>query len=196
MRQNNDTDLQALWSKQTVPSANLQNIRQEIRCFRRRQIAFYLITGLLMLLTIGFALFIAFYFRPRLTSTYIGLALGGSAFLLALFSAGRSARLYHRLNDTCPNTKYLQALSSLRKQEYFHRHTMLTAYFVLLSLGLCLYMYEYTFARSWPTGIAVYVGLAGWITLNWFYFRPRILRKDKQRLEQFIGRNKELRQQL
>ena len=72
MRQNNDTDLQALWSKQTVPSANLQNIRQEIRCFRRRQIAFYLITGLLMLLTIGFALFIAFYFRPRLTSTYIG----------------------------------------------------------------------------------------------------------------------------
>ena len=149
-----------------------------------------------MLLTIGFALFIAFYFRPRLTSTYIGLALGGSAFLLALFSAGRSARLYHRLNDTCPNTQYLQALSSLRKQEYFHRHTMLTAYFVLLSLGLCLYMYEYTFARSWPTGIVAYVGLAGWIALNWFYFRPRILRKDKQRLEQFIGRNKELRQQL
>ena len=155
MRQNNDTDLQALWSKQTVPSANLQNIRQAIRCFRRRQIAFYLITGLLMLLTIGFALFIAFYFRPRLTSTYIGLALGGSAFLLALFSAGRSARLYHRLNDTCPNTQYLQALSSLRKQEYFHRHTMLTAYFVLLSLGLCLYMYEYTFARTsvWPDGL-------------------------------------------
>ena len=73
---------------------------------------------------------------------------------------------------------------------------MLTAYFVLLSLGLCLYMYEYTFARSWPTGIAAYVGLAGWIALNWFYFRPRILRKDKQRLEQFIGRNKGLRQQL
>ena len=108
-----------------------------------------------MLLTIGFALFIAFYFRPRLTSTYIGLALGGTAFLLALFSAGKSARLYHRLNDTCPNTQYLQTLSSLRKQEYFHRHTMLNTHFVLLSLGLCLYMYEYTFARSWPTGIAV-----------------------------------------
>ena len=57
-------------------------------------------------------------------------------------------------------------------------------------------MYEYTFARSWPTGIVAYVGLAGWIALNWFYFRPRILRKDKQRLEQFIDRNKELRQQL
>lgn len=194
MKQHDDTDLRELWSSQPVPPANPQHIRQEIRRFRRRQIALYLGTGALMLLTTGFALFIALYFRPQRATTYVGLALGAIAFLLALYSAGRNARLYQRLDETSPNTHYLQALATLRKQEYFHRHTMLAAYFALLSAGLGLYMYEYTWARSLPAGIAAYGGLAGWIALNWFCFRPRILRRDRERLEQFADRSKKLRQ--
>jgi hypothetical protein len=90
-------------------------------------------------------------------------------------------------NDQNSNAEYLQQLLVFKKKQAFLQSTIMTAYFILLGLGIVLYMIEYTIRMS-ILGAALAYGITSlWIAVNWFYFRPKIIKKQQQKLNKIIA---------
>lgn len=74
--------------------------------------------------------------------------------------------------------------------------TMLNVYFILLSAGIGLYMYEYTSRMTMLWGIFAYGITLAWILINWFCLRPKQIKKQQSKLDEIITKFKKLNQQL
>jgi hypothetical protein len=56
-------------------------------------------------------------------------------------------------------------------------------YFILLGLGLVLYMFEYVLRMTLLDGLLTY-GITGlWIAFNWFYLKPKNNKKATTKTE-------------
>jgi hypothetical protein len=64
----------------------------------------------------------------------------------------------------------------------------LNLYFILLSIGIGLYMYEYTSRMKPIWGIVTYGITFIWILFNWFYLRPKQINKQKAKLDTIISK--------
>ena len=95
-----------------------------------------------------------------------------------------------------PNIDYIDNLLRIKKREYRQQHLILNLYFFFLSIGFALYGYEYTFFHSFYWGIIAYSILLLWIALNWFVFRPRIIRKRNHKFYDFMRYIENHREQL
>lgn len=188
----NDIDIKTLWDNQQVPPADFSLVRRKIEHFRLRRMIDSAAIVILMLSVIALGLFIWIYWPPQLMTTKIGFILSLSGFMLPLLSFGWLLHLYHKLKKDRPCAVYLEYFSVLKKQENRQQNIILNAYFILLSIGLSFYMYEYTFFRSWQKGAIAYTILLAWIALNWFVFRPRLIKKRKH---QFADLMKDIEEQ-
>ena len=74
--------------------------------------------------------------------------------------------------------------------------TMMNLYFILLSLGIALYMYEYTQRMSTFWGIFTYAITSIWILFNWFYLRPKQIKKQRAKLDAIIAKFEMVNNQL
>lgn len=87
---------------------------------------------------------------------------------------------------------YLNALLKVRNREHIMQTKLMNLYFILLSAGIGLYMYEYTLKRSFIFGVVVYSVVLLWIGFNWFFLRPRMIEKNKRKMEDLIKQIKKL----
>jgi hypothetical protein len=71
-----------------------------------------------------------------------------------------------------------------------------TAYFIGLTTGLCLYMYEYARRMPWEYGLLVYGLTLSWMLVNWFGFRPRLMRQHNDQMNEIIEQLTQLANQL
>lgn len=94
------------------------------------------------------------------------------------------------------SNEYLQQLLKLQARQLFLQTTIMNGYFILLSAGLFLYMLEYAGRMHWPAALACYVITFAWIAFNWFYFRPKTIRKQQAKLKELIGKYELLNKQL
>ncbi|MGK0426400.1 MAG: putative membrane protein YczE [Ulvibacter sp.] len=90
----------------------------------------------------------------------------------------------------------LQQLLTLKEKQRFQQTTLLNSYFIILSLGIGLYMYEYAARMTLPWAIVSYGIVLFWIGLNAFYFRPKIVEKQQTQLNRLITQLVELNKQL
>ena len=90
----------------------------------------------------------------------------------------------------------LKQLITLKRKQRFQQTTLLNGYFILLSLGLGLYMYEYVIRMTLPWAIFSYGIVLFWIALNAFYFRPKMIKKQHVKLNQLIAQLKDFDEQL
>jgi hypothetical protein len=74
----------------------------------------------------------------------------------------------------------------VRTKQNFLQKKILTAYFILLSAGLLLYIYEYARRMSAAGFFATYGITIAWVLFNWWYIRPRTIRKQQLQLNQLI----------
>jgi hypothetical protein len=63
---------------------------------------------------------------------------------------------------------------------------MLNLYFVILSAGICLYMYEYTARMTTAWAILAYTITSAWIIFNWLYTKPKTIKKQQSKLNDLI----------
>ena len=177
----NDIDIKSLWKGQQAPVADLSVIRKKIKRFRLRRIgeAYAVIT--LMILAIVFGAIIWICWTPLLTVTKMGIILLSIGFMLPALSYGRLLRLYYGLKIDSNNIDYIDNLLRIKKREYRQQHLILDLYFFFLSIGFALYGYSI---------------LLLWIALNWFVFRPRIIRKRNHKFYDFMRYIESHREQL
>lgn len=188
----NDIDIRELWNKQAVPAVDQADILEKIKGFRRKGIMRTTILNAVLVLTIIFIIFIWVYFKPQLMSTKIGIILSILPMGMALVFNNGLTSLYRKIDEKQSNMDYLNALLKVRSREHIMQTKLLNLYFILLSAGIGLYMYEYTLKRSFIFGVTAFSVVLLWIGFNWFFLRPRMIEKNKRKMDDLIKQIKRL----
>ncbi|MFZ5970706.1 MAG: hypothetical protein ACOYXA_03860 [Bacteroidota bacterium] len=189
-------DFKALWQKQATPTADLQALQEKIDRMKRGKVRRILLTNLCLAATCVFIGWIWYYYQPELISTKIGIVLAIVAMVMFIVVQGSALPLYRKGNENQSNENYLADLLAIKQRERVIHTTVTNAYFALLTTGLCLYLYEYTLKMDWVGALISYVVTLVWVGINWFYFRPRQIRKDRSKINVMVGRLQQVKGQL
>jgi uncharacterized membrane protein (DUF373 family) len=196
MENNNNIDFRDLWKQQTVSPPNMEELLSKLKHFKRVSLRKLIITNVLLIATSVFIGFIWYKYQPELISTKIGIVLIIFAMALYLFIYNKLASFYKTIDGNQSNTEYLQKLVSIKTKQQFLQSTVLSLYFILLGLGLSLYMYEYTSRMTILWAIIAYGVTLGWVGFTWFYLRPKEIKKEQARINGLIAKFEAVNKQL
>ena len=91
---------------------------------------------------------------------------------------------------------YLNQMIKLKRKQEFIGSTLISAYFIFLSLGLALYMIEYVRRGSLVFQLSAYGLSFAWIAFAFFYLAPKGIRKQRKAINEVIARLEEVNGQL
>ena len=185
-----------LWAKQTYIVPNPENLIADIKKMKESNLRKLVFTNLLLIATSIFIIIIWAYYQPQLLTTKIGIILIILAMVIFLFAYNKSLSLFKNHSNSQSNSDYLKNLLAIKAKQKFMETTMLNLYFILLSLGIGLYMYEYASRMKPIWGIVTYAITFIWILFNWFYLRPKQINKQRAKLDAIISKFEMVNNQL
>jgi hypothetical protein len=185
-----------LWAKQTSVAPNPENLISEIKKIKQYNLRKLILTNILLIATSVFIIFIWMHYQPQLLSTKIGIILIILAMAVFLFAYNNSYSLFKSDKNSQSNSDYLKDLLTIKAKQKFMETTMLNFYFILLSVGIGLYMYEYTSRMKPIWGLVTYGITFIWILFNWFYLRPKQINKQRAKLDTIISKFEMVNNQL
>lgn len=183
-----ETNFKDLWQSQnTNTDINPKAIIAKAKQLQKKTRLKLLLGNGLLLVTMLIIIGIAVYYQPQMITTKIGTILVIMAIVMQIVASTKLASVLNKSNTQTSNTDYLQQLLLFKKKQAFLQSTIMTLYFILLGVGILLYMLEYVLQMSFLGAIAAYGIAALWIATNWFYFRPKIIKKQQQKLNEVIA---------
>jgi hypothetical protein len=191
-------DIQKTWqasgSDAGLPSA--VEVMKDIKRKHRTTLLKTIGATVMLAITCIFITFLAFQFQFKYPTTKVGMiiiiiAVAGGVFANARLSIMHwgNARL---IDDTA---SYLQAMISYRQKQRFYSTRFISWYFLLMSLGFILYLYEFM-ARDIKFGIISYTLTFGWFAIAWFFLRTRAIKKNEARMADTISKLERLLRQM
>ena len=189
-------DFKQYWNKQKIETQAPEELIKKANEFKRKTRFKLIVTNLILLATCMVMSFIWFYYQPTFLSTKIGILLCIIAMLVYLAFRNTLAPLLSSDYPELDTKTHLKQLLTLKEKQRFQQTTLLNGYFILLSLGLGLYMYEYVVRMTLPWAIFSYGIVLFWIALNAFYFRPKTIKRQQVQLNKLIVQLKDLKEQL
>lgn len=193
---NPNINFNELWAKQKTGEPDIEDLLSKMNTFKKSNLKKLIITNLLLITTSLFIILIWVYFQPQMITTKIGIIVTILAMVIFVIGYNQSFVLFRKQTNTLSTTEYLKDLLAIKAQQEFMQTTMLNLYFVLLSAGIGLYMFEYTKRMTAFWGIVAYGITSIWILFNWFYLRPKQIKKQQSKLDEIIGKFEELHEQL
>lgn len=190
-----DSKLNELWSKQTTKPPQIEELLSKFAKIKRKNLIKLIAVNILMFATIAFIIFIGIYFEPKLITTKIGIVLTIFGIIVYLFFYNLLIPYLNKNNKNQSNSDFLKAAIKLKERQNFLQTKMLQFYFITLSIGICLYLYEYVSMMLFPWSIFAYMVTLTWIGFNWFYLRPRVIRKERNKLDGIIKKFKNISKQ-
>lgn len=193
---NNNIDFKDLWKKQTINQPNIEDLMARLKQFKKAVVRSLWFANFLLAITSVFIIFIWYYFQPQFISTKIGIVLVilSMAFYLTFYN--RLMNNYKNIDANQTNHEYLQKLIEIKKKQQFMQSTVLSWYFVVLLTGICLYMYEYASRMTVFYALITYGVTLLWIGFNWFYLRPKQIKKQQDKINSLIEKFEEVNNQL
>lgn len=185
-----------LWAKQTFVAPNPENLISEIKKIKQYNLRKLILTNILLIATSIFIIFIWMHYQPQLLTTKIGIILIILAMAVFLFAYNNSYSLFKSDKNSQSNSDYLKDLLAIKAKQKFMETTMLNLYFILLSIGIGLYMYEYTSRMKPIWGLVTYGVTFIWILFNWLYLRPKQIKKQRAKLDNVISKFEMVNNQL
>jgi len=196
MNNDNNIDFKDLWKKQSVSQPDLTDLLARLSKFKKAALRSLWIINILLSVTSAFIVFIWIYYQPQFVSTKIGIVLTILAMVVYVFVYNKLMGDYKNIDATQPNQEYLQKLISIKKKQQFLQTKMMSFYFIALTLGICLYMYEYA-SRMSALGASLTYGITLlWMMFNWFYIRPKQIKKQQEKINTLIEKFEEVNNQL
>lgn len=193
---NTNIDFKNIWKQQTSPKPNIEELLNRLKKFKNENLRKLILTNLLLIATSLCIAFIWYRYQPQLISTKIGIVLVILAMVIFLLAYNRLLMVFYKIDNTQSNSEYLNNLYLVKNKQKFMQTTVLNLYFVMLFLGICLYMYEYASKMSSLSGILAYVLTFLWIAFNWFYIRPKTIKKQQGKVDELINKFEEINNQL
>jgi len=194
--ENNNIDFKDLWKKQSVNQPDMEDLLQRVGQFKKASLRSLWKTNIMLLATSAFIIFIWIYYQPQFISTKIGIVLVVLGMVIYLLASNKLFGNYKDIDATQDNHEYLQKLVSIQKKQQFLQTNMMSLYFLMLTTGICLYMYEYA-SRMSILGASLTYGITLlWILFNWFYIRPKQIKKQQSKINSLIEKFEEVNHQL
>jgi hypothetical protein len=192
----NNIDFKGLWAKQPVGLPDAADLFLKLDRHKKTNLRRLLLTNLVLIATSLFIGFIWYYYQPQFLSTKIGIVLTILAMVvyLAVYNQLLSSFTKNVANQS--NQAYLQTLIKIRTKQEFLQTRMLHVYFIMLSVGICLYMIEYASRMSMLWAIVTYALTLFWLAFNWFYIHPKTVKKQQAKLNELISKMEALTRQL
>lgn len=189
-------DFKNIWKQQTSNKPDLKELLGKLKKFKNENLRKIIIMNILLTATsLGIA-FIWYRYQPQLITTKAGIILVILAMVIFLFAYNKMFMMFYKIDDTQSNSEYLQSLYVVKNKQKFMQTTMLNTYFIMLFLGISFYMYEYTTLMTLTSAVIAYAATFSWIALNWFYVRPKTIKKQEAKIDGLINKFEEINKQL
>lgn len=192
----NNINFNDLWSGQKIVQPNHKELILKVDKLKKTNRNRIIVTNVSMVATSVFIGFVWYYYQPQLITTKIGIVLAILAMLSFMIASNSSLVLYRKLDAGESNQQYLKTLLLIKEKQQFMQTTMLNLYFLLLSLGFSFYMYEYVVRMSTQMAVVVCGVTALWFLFNWFYLRPKQIKKQEAKLNEIIAKFEDIQGQL
>jgi amino acid permease len=189
-------DFKGLWAKQPVSLPNAEELFLKLDRHKKASLRKLLLTNLVLLATSIFIAFIWYYYQPQFISTKIGIVLTILAMIIYLIVYNQLLPSFTKKTTDQSNQEYLQTLIKIRTKQEFLQTKMLHVYFIMLSVGICLYMIEYASRMTLFWAMVTYGLTLFWMGFNWFYIHPKTVKKQQIKLNDLISKMEALTQQL
>lgn len=185
-----------LWSSQKAQQPNKEDLVLKLNNFKKSNRNKIILVNTLLLVTSMAILLIWFFCKPQMVTTKVGIILIVLAIFILVISLSKSFSLFKEANESDDVQQYLKNLISIKDSQRFIQTTMLNLYFLMLSTGIALYMYEYACMMTTFWAIFVYTITGSWILFSWLFFRPRMIRKQQERINDVLSNFERINQQL
>ncbi len=192
----NNIDFRSIWKQQDTGSPDIAGVRDKLKRFRKSQVRNLIVANLCLIATSGFILFVWYYFQPQFISTKIGIVVTILAMAVFLLVYNQQIPVFRAIDEQQSSSDYLSQLIRLKEKQKFMQHTMMNLYFLLLSLGIGLYLYEYTSRMTLTWGIVTYLVTGAWLGFNWFVIKPKTTTKQQAKLNDLIDHLKQVSHQM
>lgn len=189
-------DFKNIWKQQTSNKPDMEELLGRLKKFKNENLRRLVVTNLLLIATCTGIAFVWYRYQPELVTTKIGIVLVIAAMVIFLLAYNKLFMVFYKIDNTQSNSEYLQSLYVVKNKQKFMQTTMLNIYFIMLFTGLILYMYEYTSKMSFSSSAIAYITIVAWIGFNWFYLRPRTIKKQQAKLDGLIAKFEEINNQL
>lgn len=189
-------DFKNIWQQQKSNKPNIDDLLNKLKHFKNKSLRKLVITNVLLVATSIFIGLIWFHYQPQFTSTKIGIVLTILAMAVYLAAYNKLFMFFYKTDDTQTSSEYLQSLYILKNKQRFMETTMINVYFIMLTGGISLYMYEYASRMTLLMAIVTYGITLLWVGFNWFYIRPRTIRKQQTKLNELIKKFESINKQL
>jgi len=189
-------DFKNIWKQQTSNKPNLEELIGKLKKFRNQNLRKLILANIALIITSLLIIYIWYRFQPQMITTKIGIVLVILAMVMFLFAYNKMFMVFYKIDQTQSNNEYLQSLYVVKSKQKLMQTTVLNLYFIMLFLGICFYMYEYTSRMTIGSGILTYSVTLAWIAFNWFYLRPKTIKKQQGKLDELINKFEEINNQL
>lgn len=190
-------DLKNAW-KQVTPERLLlpDELKKKANQYRSRQIKKVIWSILSLMATFVVFIYIFTNYTPEYKVMYWGLTITGLAVILAIVWQTLMLTFLVKPVDALSDTKtFLTHWQAYQKKTEWGQRTGISIYFIMLSIGITLYLFEFA-QRNWLWGIGIYAVTGLWIAFNWFYLRPRIIEKKTAKLKMLMVEAERISNQL
>lgn len=193
---NSNIDFTTIWQQQKVVQPNIDKLQNKLNQFKKNNLKKLIVSNILLITTIVFVIFIWYKYQPQYFTTKIGIVLVILSMAIFLLVYNKQFSIFNKIDDTQTISNYLKSLTELKTKQKYVQTTMLSMYFMMLSLGIGLYMYEYTLMMTIFWAIFAYGITFAWIGFNWFYIRPKTIKKQQAKLDELISKFEAVNNQL
>jgi hypothetical protein len=184
----NFDDIKNLWQKteeKNLPDA--AEILLQVQKARKKMLLKTIGGGLILCFTFVFIALLAIHYQFQQWTTRTGIILTLIAIIMGIIFNSKLVQLLLKQSDlTLSNAEYLQQLVRFRTTQRLIQTKGITFYFILLTVGIVLYMYEFA-QRDLVFGICAYAITLAWIAFNWFYTRKRTIEKQQKAIDEQIA---------
>jgi hypothetical protein len=193
----NEIDLKKMYAAAdpAPPSGMDDLIKKANRLKNKKMIG----TGMTNLLLVSTGIYISLLCtkdQPQFITTNIGIILIISAILIYVIVSNQFLPILFRVSNAQDNNKYMKDLLALKNKQRFFHSTIMNVSFALLTTGICLSMIESVSKLTSLWSICAYVLTVLWIGFNWFYIRPKTIKKQQGHLDEMIENIERVNQQL
>jgi cbb3-type cytochrome oxidase subunit 3 len=178
-----DINFKELWQNQKTDS-NIETIIQKSKVENKKIRNKIIIQSLILVATAIYIIGIIYYFQPEMMTTKIGAILTILAIAIQLIANKNLIKKTYNFENS--NADFLNNLLIFKKHQEISHTKILSIYYVLLSLGILLYMIEYAIRMELIWAIVTYALTIIWFAIGWFYFRPRQIKKQNQKINSII----------
>lgn len=183
---NNNLDFKRLWASQSVVTPSIHDFKNQLTKYKNVNIRSLIILNIFLIITVSIIALIWYYANPKYLITKIGMVLSITAMLIFVLSHNTLFKSYNTIDKSLDTNEYAKRLVALKKRQNFILKTMLNLYFILLSLGIFMYMFEYVQKMNLTLAICFYSVIAVWFLYNWFYLRPKQVDKIQMKSSELI----------